>query len=155
MPCRVSRNWRLASYVYGEGESADYLSKPSDALATNYGDRPYEERQRYPGDWDAQVGQRSIAVHATEHLGTSDRGVALMRRMVREGIEAVERGEDPQGVSRADDAVTPIFANEIVKHAPPAATADADKALIRQVSRDAFDQVRAGERPRTNTAAPS
>ena len=143
------------SFVYGEGESADYLSKPSDALATNYGDRPYEERQRYPGDWDTQVGQRSIAVHATEHLGTSDRGVALMRRMVREGIEAVERGEDPQGVSRADDAVTPIFANEIVKHAPPAATADADKALIRQVSRDAFDQVRAGERPRTNTAAPS
>ena len=77
-----------------------------------------------------------------------------MRRMVREGIEAVARGEDPQGIDRSGDAVTPIYANEIIKRAPPAATSDADKALIREVSRAAFDQVRAGQRPRTTTSAP-
>ena len=140
------------SFVYAEGGRVDYLDKPSDALATNYGDRSYEERQRYPGDWDAQVGQRPIAVHATEHLGTSDRGVALMRRMVREGIETVERGEDPQGIDRAASGVTPIFANEIVRRAPRIEDEAQDKALIRQVSREAFDQVRAGRRPPTPAA---
>ena len=45
--------------------------------------------QREPGDWDALVGQRPIAIHAKEYLGTTDRGVAMWRRILREGI----RGE--------------------------------------------------------------
>ena len=30
----------------------------------HHGGRTYEERQRAPGDWDAQTGQRPIAIHA-------------------------------------------------------------------------------------------
>ena len=37
-------------------------------------DRPYEERQRHPADFDAQASQREIAVHALEHLASTDRG---------------------------------------------------------------------------------
>ncbi|MEE8303535.1 MAG: aromatic ring-hydroxylating dioxygenase subunit alpha, partial [Candidatus Tectomicrobia bacterium] len=33
----------------------------------------YEDRQRQPGDYDAQVGQRPIAIHGLEHLGATDR----------------------------------------------------------------------------------
>src|SRR5205814_5202303 len=33
--------------------------------------RTYEERQRKPDDLEAQEGQRTIAVHALENLGTS------------------------------------------------------------------------------------
>ena len=62
-------------------DSVDFLGQT--------GNRPYEERQREPGDWDALVGQRPIAIHAKEHLGTTDRGVAMWRRILREGI----RGE--------------------------------------------------------------
>ena len=82
--------------------------------------RPYEERQRVPGDFDAQVGQRSIAIHALEHLATTDRGVIMARRMVREGIEDVLQGRDPKGVVR--DATTPIptYGNDtIVRDVPP------------------------------------
>jgi nitrite reductase/ring-hydroxylating ferredoxin subunit len=58
-------------------------------------DRSYEDRQRHPDDMEAQESQRPIAVHALEHLASSDRGVLLYRRQLRQQIEAVERGEDP------------------------------------------------------------
>lgn len=35
-----------------------------------------------------------------EHLGASDRGIALFRGMLREQIERVQRGEEPMGVVR-------------------------------------------------------
>ena len=63
-------------------------------------DRPYEETQRRPDDREAQVSQRPIAIHALEHLATSDRGVAMFRRLLREAVAAVERGDDPPGVVR-------------------------------------------------------
>jgi phenylpropionate dioxygenase-like ring-hydroxylating dioxygenase large terminal subunit len=55
------------------------------------GGRTYEEQQREPGDWDAQTSQRRIAVHAREHLGSTDRGVGLWRQLLRRGV----RGESP------------------------------------------------------------
>ena len=57
--------------------------------------RPYEEKQRQPGDWVAQVGQGPIAIHAKEHLGSSDAGVTMWRRLVRGAI----RGETPGAVA--------------------------------------------------------
>lgn len=47
------------------------------------GHRPYAEMQANPGDWEAQVSQGRIAVHALEHRCTSDRGVALLRNNLR------------------------------------------------------------------------
>jgi hypothetical protein len=81
-------------------------------------ERPYKERQRIPGDYDAQVGQGAIEKHSKEHLSYHDRGVAMFRRLLKRGIEAVQRGEDPaelaqEIVSRplpsfATDRVVPI-----------------------------------------------
>ncbi len=53
------------------------------------------------GDQDraAQESQGPITDRSLENLGPSDRGVALYRRMLRESIEAVKRGEPPIGVS--------------------------------------------------------
>jgi hypothetical protein len=53
-------------------------------------DRPYEERQREPGDYDAVVSQGAIANRKSEHLATSDRGVALLRRMLTQAIKQLE-----------------------------------------------------------------
>lgn len=95
-------------------------------------DRPYAERQWLPGDYDAQVGQGPINVHALEHLGSNDRGLVLFRRGLRRGIEAVQRGEDPKGFYRRQEDVPPTFANDHV--APLAAVAgDAeDPAAMRR-----------------------
>ncbi|MFP6734071.1 MAG: hypothetical protein VB959_09540, partial [Rhodospirillales bacterium] len=40
----------------------------------------------------------SISLHSEEHLAPSDRGVRMARRLLREQIEAVQAGGDPQGV---------------------------------------------------------
>src|SRR5436309_5446102 len=66
--------------------------------------RSYEERQRKPDDLEAQEGQRTIAVHALEHLGTSDTGIAMLRHLLREQIQRVEQGLDPINVIRDERA---------------------------------------------------
>ena len=49
-------------------------------------ERPYDAGQRAPGDWDAITNQRKIAVHSMENPGTSDVGVYLCRKLLREQV---------------------------------------------------------------------
>ena len=58
-----------------------------------------EERQDTPGDYEAQVGQGPISLHSEEHLATSDRGIAMQRRMLEREIRKVMEGGDPLGVT--------------------------------------------------------
>jgi hypothetical protein len=58
-----------------------------------------DEHQRFPGDWEAQVGQGPISLHSEENLATSDLGVVRLRRMVRDQIALVAQGGDPMGVA--------------------------------------------------------
>jgi nitrite reductase/ring-hydroxylating ferredoxin subunit len=57
-----------------------------------------EEHRSFPGDWEAQVGQGPITRHSEEHLRTSDRGIAMLRRLLAHQVDAVEQGGDPLGV---------------------------------------------------------
>ncbi|HEY3116699.1 MAG TPA: hypothetical protein VGK54_08160, partial [Chloroflexota bacterium] len=102
---------------------------------TSGADRPYEERQRQPGDYEALPSQREIAVHALEHLGWSDGGVSTVRKLVREGIRAVERGEDPPGVVLAARGVIDTYAHSSVLKVPAANTPEQDKELLRETGR--------------------
>jgi nitrite reductase/ring-hydroxylating ferredoxin subunit len=63
-------------------------------------DRPYEERQREPGDYDAVVSQGVIANRKNEHLGSSDRGVSLLRRMLTQAIKDGRPASPLSGVVR-------------------------------------------------------
>ena len=58
-------------------------------------DRPYRERQREPGDYDAVVSQGRTANRRAEHLGTTDKGVVLIRRLLARAIKSVVDGEQP------------------------------------------------------------
>jgi len=51
-------------------------------------------------DRAAQESQGAIFDRTTEHLGYTDRGVILLRRLYKESIEAVKQGRDPLGVIR-------------------------------------------------------
>jgi hypothetical protein len=99
------------------------------------GARPHEERQRVPGDYDAMVGQRPIAVHGHEHLASSDRGVTMLRKLLRQGARAVARGEDPLKDFRDAAQVNRTYSRNVVFRIPPASSAEADKALLRQTGR--------------------
>ena len=102
-------------------------------------DRPYAERQRQPADFDAQSSQRPIAVHALEHLASTDRGVVMLRRIVRDGIQAVARGDDPAGARRPDGAVVRTFAQDLVLKIPPASTPDEDRRRLREAGRGVLE----------------
>ena len=83
---------------FNEKTDPDGLGRPDmvgtdkmDFLEGQTGGRPRDVGRRSPGDWEAQTNQRTIARHALEHLGSTDSGVAMMRKLLRENI----RGENP------------------------------------------------------------
>jgi len=51
-------------------------------------------------DFVAWIGQGAISDRTQEHLGVSDKGVAIMRRQFLRDIERVRRGEDPKAILR-------------------------------------------------------
>jgi len=63
-----------------------------------------EEHQKFPGDYEAQVGQGPITLHSEEHLATSDKGIGMLRRLLKRQVEAVAAGRDPAGVSFEETA---------------------------------------------------
>ena len=141
VPVDDAHTTEFAFIFYRKDGENQYVTNPIPGTRSNYGDRPYEERQRFPGDYDAQVSQRQIAVHACEHLASTDKGVAMMRRMVRQGIEAAADGGDPRGVVRGEAASdVPTHANEIVRRVPHAGSDDAERELLKQVSRDVCER---------------
>jgi phenylpropionate dioxygenase-like ring-hydroxylating dioxygenase large terminal subunit len=113
-------------------------------------DRPYEEQQRRPGDWIAQVGQRPIAIHSREHLGATDAGVTLWRRIVRRAIRGETGSVVPPGLggtpadmwSHAGDAVLPV----------PKRVAGDEGTFLRHLGREVSNLVMAHGRYRGDAA---
>ncbi len=62
--------------------------------------------------------QGVIADRTQEHLGASDKGVALLRKIMFEEIERVQRGEDPLGVFRDERILDTNFEKSITMHYP-------------------------------------
>ena len=56
----------------------------------------------------AQETQGVIADRTKEHLATSDQGILMLRKMIRDSIEAVQQGRDPMGVIRDPSGNEPI-----------------------------------------------
>ncbi len=78
--------------------------EPAQGMARYDGDRSWfdlseEEHQRFPGDYETQVGQGPITRHSTERLASSDRGVSMVRRQFKEQVRIVAEGGDPIGVA--------------------------------------------------------
>ncbi len=51
-------------------------------------------------DFVGWVGQGAIADRTKEHLGTSDRGVVMMRRRFLSDLDRIAQGEEPKAVIR-------------------------------------------------------
>ena len=116
----------------GYGNEAEVGEDSIDFMGQT-GNRPYAERQRDPGDWDAQVSQRPIAVHALEHRGRTDKGVIMLRRALRERIRALARGEDPHPHVPADGSPIRTYTHDTVLRVPPARNGD-DRRCMRELA---------------------
>ncbi|MBT6117408.1 MAG: aromatic ring-hydroxylating dioxygenase subunit alpha [Rhodospirillaceae bacterium] len=106
----------------------------------------YEMRQAAPGDWDAWTSQGPVTSHSREHLGLTDRGVTMYRRLVRDGVRAVAAGQVPKGL-QAEAPPEPLrtFANNTVKRVPPAPTEEDDRALRLEFGREITERIMRGE----------
>jgi 5,5'-dehydrodivanillate O-demethylase len=56
--------------------------------------------------------QGPVTDRARENLGTTDTGIALYRRLLREQIQHVQNGEDPKGLIR-DAALNDVIRIEV------------------------------------------
>ena len=104
------------------------------------GDRPYEEQQRRPGDYEAQVSQRPIAIHALEHLGASDRGVVMFRRLLRQQIRAVAEGKDPVGAAAMNGKAIATYLRNTSFVVKPKADPREDRRLWRELARKVAEE---------------
>ncbi len=78
-----------------------------------------DEHRAMPGDYEAMVSQGAIAHHSEEHLATTDRGIVMLRRLLQQQVDKVQRGEDPAGVSFDPNEPPVVFdaGNYIVEQA--------------------------------------
>jgi nitrite reductase/ring-hydroxylating ferredoxin subunit len=111
------------------------------------GSRSYEQRQRVPGDYDAQVSiHGGIARHGLEHLAATDRGVTMMRNMIRRGIRTVRNGENlDYPILRNGPAIPTYCHDRVISGIAPAPTPQGDRRLLREFARNIVEEtVRAG-----------
>ena len=91
---QIGAGIRCVSPNEDEGKShADYgpLAEKAIAMNTHRGIQTIRRHRKAKGP---------IAIHALEHLVTSDQGVILFRKILRESIRAVREGRDPKGIIR-------------------------------------------------------
>jgi phenylpropionate dioxygenase-like ring-hydroxylating dioxygenase large terminal subunit len=106
------------------------------------GSRAYQERQRIPGDYDAQVSQRPIAVHALENLTRCDRGVAMLRQLLRRQIRTVAQGGTVGPSPLRSAGLIPTYTHDTVVTIPARGEGrEADAELVRSVGRAVTDIV--------------
>jgi hypothetical protein len=118
-----------------EGRTPAWWADRGIMLPGQLAEESYEESQRRPGDYEAQVSQRPIAIHGLEHLGATDRGVSMFRNQVRRGIRAVRAGDEPVGLCHKAGTVIPTYCNDTIVRVPPAETAATDRQLMRETGR--------------------
>ena len=79
------------------------------------GERPYQDRQKQPGDYDAQVSQGRIANHNLEHLTFCDGGVMQLRRHLRRCLDRIDNGKlCRQSSVRLPNGMIPTYCHDTV-----------------------------------------
>jgi phenylpropionate dioxygenase-like ring-hydroxylating dioxygenase large terminal subunit len=102
-------------------------------------DRPYEERQRRPGDYEMMASQGRVTVHAYENLTSTDYGIIALRELLRENMRAVADGRDPAGIVRDPNAQIRTRSQNTVLRIPAAATPEEDAAMLKRIGREVAD----------------
>ncbi len=91
-------NFRI--YTSGRVREAGALRKIRSRMnGKTWAELSEAEHQKFPGDYEAQVSQGPITAHSEENLATTDRGIAMLRRFLKNQVAAVRNGEDPAGVA--------------------------------------------------------
>ncbi len=98
-------------------------------------DRSYEQMQADPGDYDAWVSQGPKNIHARENLCFTDRGVAKVRRKLKQAILEVQNGGDVVQPGEHCDSPIPTYGGDTMLKIPVQEGRD-DEAVLRKVAHD-------------------
>ena len=101
-----------------DGATPPWWADRTKMLPGQVAEESYEAGQRHPGDYEAQVSQRPIAIHGLEHLGATDRGISMFRNQIRRGVRAVGGGHDPAGLVREAPAKIATYCNDTIVRLP-------------------------------------
>jgi len=109
-------------------------------------ERPYAIGQRAPGDWDAICSQRPIAVHALENPGTTDVGVYLCRRLLRELVRGKTAADRTRPMSADGKDTLQCWGSDSTLAAPRPADPEEDRALMKALGRRVYAAVADADR---------
>ena len=125
----------------GKGDKSQVGYGKIDFIGQTEHERPYKERQAVPGDFEAIAGQGPVAMSPNWNLNGGDRGVAMMRNLIRENIRALRAGEDYMTVERARrvENVVPTYVQDTIVTSP-AGNGD-DRALMRKFAKQVWQIV--------------
>ena len=118
------RYFRAELDPQGLGDASKVGKQSIDFIGQTEEERSYEDRQRVPGDYEVQVSQRPIALHALENLATSDRGVAMLRRLIRRGVHGLASELTPRSYAPGRDGCIATYCQDTVWPAPAQVGAD-------------------------------
>ncbi len=127
----------------GRGDESQ-IGKEMVDFVGQIGNRTHEEKQREPGDWDAQVAHWPIAIHDMEYLGLTDAGVAKLRNHLRRGIRAVAQGKNPKMAKGKNGGPIPTYTQDTVL-CLPLAEQGKDKDVLTELGRKVTAAVLAGD----------
>jgi hypothetical protein len=84
-----------------------------------------------------------MATHGAEHLASTDRGVALLRRNIRNGIRTVQGGGDPPRLPIVGGEVNTYVQDTVLPFAPR--PPEEDESLMKALTAAVMDVVRRGD----------
>jgi 5,5'-dehydrodivanillate O-demethylase len=102
VPIDDTTTWALFYSTHNSDQAGDYPDQGLTDYEYQWRDANGNHIVDYIEGQDvmAWVSQGPITDRSSEHIGKSDIGIVMLRRMFKEALAAVEAGEDPIGVVR-------------------------------------------------------
>ena len=120
--------------IFGDRADPESYNTPEGPELIEQGelmDRPYDARQRFPGDAEAVEGMGRIADQKLEHLVPSDKGIIQYRKRLRKLCRDLEAGNEPTQVTDYWQSPIPTYGGDTVLRIPSAGAEDT--ALLREI----------------------
>ena len=149
VPIDDTHCWIFGFRHYNDNIDPKGLGKPEECGDNSVdffgqtGERPYEDTQRTPGDYEAQISQREIAIHALEHRASSDEGVLRMRRILRNGAHSETRVPQPADKKRSGGVIH-TYTHDTILRIPVRSDVD-DNAMMKELGRRVIQAIFAGD----------
>ncbi|MFT5219297.1 MAG: phenylpropionate dioxygenase-like ring-hydroxylating dioxygenase large terminal subunit [Planctomycetota bacterium] len=121
VPTDDENSTAFAWAIFGDRADPESYNTPEGPELIEQGelmDRPYEQRQRFPGDAEAVEGMGRIADQKMEHLVPSDKGIIQYRKCIRKLCRALEKGIEPEHVTEHWQNPIPTYGGDTVLRIP-------------------------------------